>query len=143
MIKELINFTKTKIILVGFSSEKEEIDEIISMAGGGINLAGKLDLLELASLLAFSSLYIGNDSGPTHIAFAVKTPMIQLFGPGEPEIFGHFDDKSILIMNDDCPYRPCTQRKCKNEKEWCMDKIEVSEVLDSAKKLLFADGKNT
>jgi len=136
LIEKLLTLKNTKILLVGSESEKDTIDEIIEMAGGGINLAGKLDLLELASLLACSSLYIGNDSGPTHIAYAMKTPMIQLFGPGEPEIFGHFDEKSILIMNDNCSCRPCTQRKCKNEKDWCMDKISVEEVFSSAKKLL-------
>ena len=142
LIEKLLTLKNTKILLVGSESEKDTIDEIIEMAGGGINLAGRLDLLELASLLACSSLYIGNDSGPTHIAYAMKTPMIQLFGPGEPEIFGHFDEKSVLIMNDDCSCRPCTQRKCKNEKDWCMDKIRVEEVFSSAKQLLSKREKN-
>lgn len=137
LIRKLKTLEGIKIILVGSSSEDDAIADIISMSdNNGINFAGKLNLVELAALLSLSKLYIGNDSGPTHIAFAMRIPIIQLFGPGEPEIFGHFNEKSILIMDDNCLCRPCTQRRCDNEKEWCMDKISVEEVFAAAKKLI-------
>ena len=78
---------------------------------------------------------IGNNSGLTHIAAAVKTPMIQLFGPGEPEKFGYGNDKNILLMKSDCPYYPCDQRSCKYRNHWCMEQISVEEVMKAFREI--------
>jgi heptosyltransferase-3 len=45
------------------------------------------DLYELACWLAGARIYIGNDSGPTHLAAAVGTPVVALFGPSDPAVW--------------------------------------------------------
>ena len=63
-----------------------------------INCSGLLNLCQTAALLRRSALFIGNDSGLSHIAAAMKTPLIQLFGPGEPEKFGYTGPGRIIIQ---------------------------------------------
>jgi lipopolysaccharide heptosyltransferase II len=119
-----------KVILIGSREEKDVLDKIQRMADCQIiNTAGQLSLSQVAVLISLSAVFIGNDSGLIHIAAAVKTPMIQLFGPGQPEVFGYQNERSIILMKGDCPYRPCRERDCKNKQDWCMDKISVEDVM--------------
>ena len=59
------------------------------------------DLYKLACWLAGAKVYIGNDSGPTHLAAAVGTPVIALFGPTDPAIWApRGDNVHIVSMQD-------------------------------------------
>ena len=125
------------VALVGSREDRSVLETINELANSkAINSAGDLTLGQVTALIGRSDMFIGNDSGLIHIAAAMKTPMIQLFGPGEPEKFGYVDNQSILLMNNDCPYSPCRQNKCMNIENWCMDKISVDEVMKAFKKLI-------
>jgi lipopolysaccharide heptosyltransferase II len=129
------------VFLVGGPDDKTILDGIASRSGGRtINCSGLLNLCQTTALLRRASLFIGNDSGLSHIAAAMQTPLIQLFGPGEPEKFGHKGASRIVIQRSDCPYHPCQQRDCITPSEWCMDKITVMEVLMAARTLLAEAG---
>jgi lipopolysaccharide heptosyltransferase II len=88
-----------QVFLVGSSNDDlKKIDEIISLTKNKIyNLGGKLSIGELMALLEISSLYIGNDSGPMHIAAAMGTPVIALFGPGVDRRWRPLSDKAIVL----------------------------------------------
>jgi len=134
LLAENYNFV---VILVGSREDRNILDKIGSLAGPKIiNSSGELTLGQVAALINRSVLFIGNDSGLTHIAAAVKTPMIQLFGPGETEKFGYRSDKNILLMKGDCPYHPCDQRTCKYQDHWCMDQISVEDVMGAFRKII-------
>jgi len=126
-----------RIILIGGPEDKEALEDIrIRTDGRAVNGAGFLNLCQTTALLRRSALFIGNDSGLSHIAAAVKTPLIQLFGPGEPEKVGYAGHKQVVIMKTDCPDHPCQQRECSDPRRWCMDRISVDEVLAACRKLL-------
>jgi len=73
------------VLLVGDSSEIDMCTDLgKSLALPAINFAGKTDLLQTAAILAQAQLYIGNDSGPGHMAAATGTPTLTVFGPGDP-----------------------------------------------------------
>ncbi len=130
-----------RIILIGGPEDKEALEDIRARADGrAVNGAGCLDLCGTAALIRRSALFIGNDSGLSHIASAVKTPLIQLFGPGEPEKFGYTGHQQVVIMKTDCPDHPCQQRECTDPGRWCMDRISVDEVLTACRKLLGSEG---
>lgn len=123
--------------VIGGPEDKEILDGIAKQSEARtINCSGRMNLCQTAALLRRSDLFIGNDSGLSHIAAAVKTPLIQLFGPGEPEKFGHTGPGRIVIQRADCPHHPCQQRDCITPGEWCMNKIAVGEVLAAARRLL-------
>ncbi len=125
-----------KIILIGSHDDKNVLESISAQTGGkAINSAGDLSLGQAAALIGRSTVFIGHDSGLIHIAAALQTPMIQLFGPGEPEKFGYTGEKNIILMKTDCPYHPCSQRSCKYKEGWCMDNISIDDVIKAFEKL--------
>jgi len=123
-----------KVILTGTREDRGILERVSRFAiSRPINSAGEFSLSQVAALIAQSTVFIGNDSGLIHVSAALKTPMIQLFGPGEPEKFGYTNKRNILLMNNDCRYHPCAQKKCRYPDDWCMDKISVKDVIGALK----------
>jgi heptosyltransferase-3 len=94
-----------------------------------INLAGQLSLKELAALIGRARLFVGVDSVPMHIAAAMQTPTVALFGPsGEIEWAPWQVPHRILVSDHPC--RPCGVNGCggSNRSE-CMEVIPVNRVL--------------
>lgn len=76
-----------------------------------IDLTGKTDLKQLAYLIKQSRAFIGGDTGPMHLAVAVDTPVIALFGPTTPNRNGPYgENHRLLITPWEC--RGCWKRKC-------------------------------
>ncbi len=114
-----------------------------------INLSGKTDLKELANSLNECSLYIGNDSGTTHIARALNIPSIVLFGPMPFEWCNPWSSKESTYKRNDCyytdnivairkeiPCSPCKKKVCPLKHHNCMKLITPDEVLEIAYDLL-------
>ena len=126
-----------KVILIGSKKDRAVLERIRGLARPKpVNSAGDLALSQVVELISRSAVFIGNDSGLIHVAAAMKTPMIQIFGPGEPEKFAYSVNRSILLMDSSCQYRPCTQRKCKCPNDWCMDRISVKDVIGALSAML-------
>ncbi len=98
-----------------------------------INACGKTSINQLAGLIKKCSVYISGDSAPLHVAAAVNTPLIALFGPTDPNRHMPPAKKSIIIKKDlNCS--PCYKPKCKPKK--CMKLIRPEEVLEAIGKLM-------
>ncbi|VAX38251.1 hypothetical protein MNBD_UNCLBAC01-2030 [hydrothermal vent metagenome] len=81
---QLVQEYDAKILLTGGPNEEETVKEIERfMQSPVINAAGKLTIRETAAVIKRCCLFISNDSGPAHIAVAVDTPLIALFGNTE------------------------------------------------------------
>jgi ADP-heptose:LPS heptosyltransferase len=65
-----------------------------------INLAGKTSLLQTAAVLAQAQLLVGNDSGIGHIAAAMNTPTVTVFGPGDPARYHPYHPQARWIQSD-------------------------------------------
>ncbi len=100
---DYLSIVKGKKVVITSSPDKIEMDRvhsILALCGSfPINLAGQLSLKELASLSAQSSLFFGVDSAPMHMAAALNTPVIALFGASEPKIWGPWNN-DIDTQND-------------------------------------------
>lgn len=117
---------KSQLKVVFTGSKKESIGNIISaMATEGINLGGETSLLELAYLYKKARMVITTDSGPMHLAAAVKTPVIALFGPTDPGRTGPYGDGHTIIRTD-LSCSPCFLKKCATKK--CMEDISPEQV---------------
>ena len=78
-------------------------------------VACDLGLGELRSLVARARLFLGGDSGPAHIAATTSTPMVVLYGPTTPEVWGPWRGGAVPTETVDVgrlPCRPCDQRVC-------------------------------
>ena len=98
------------------------------MQGTSVNIAGETTLTQLASILQTCNVFIGNDSGPMHLAAAVGTPTIGLYGPGDPTRFAPIGVACQTIQGTiECP--PCVGTTCRFEKDGCMSEIRVTDVI--------------
>lgn len=134
----LVAHMGAQILFVGVESEVPLIASVQQqMCQESICAAGKTNLPQLAEILARCNLFIGNDSGPMHLAAAVGTRTIGLYGPGNPARFGPVGANSRTIRRmPDCP--PCMGTSCKFGGEGCMKEIEVDEVIHTAVQHLMA-----
>ena len=101
-----------------------------------INLADKpLSLGELKALFSIADLVISNDTGPRHIAIALRRKIISLFGPNNPAWTDTGYENEIKLTGD-VPCAPCDKPICKMSQHLCMQAITVEMVCNAAKKLL-------
>jgi ADP-heptose:LPS heptosyltransferase len=134
----LINYPDLEVLLIGSASEKEYTEEIFSKIKNQRlkNLAGKTSIDELTKLIANATLMISNDTGPMHIAFCTKTPIICLFGPCSPDQYGMSEFAHIIYKNAYCS--PCVHDfeipPCKGDNV-CMKLISTKEVFSLFQKL--------
>jgi ADP-heptose:LPS heptosyltransferase len=94
-------------------------------------VVGEFNLLEYAALCEQANLFIGNESGPLHIAAAMNIPTIALFGPGVKDVFYPKSDKSIVHH-----YFLATGHKQQTIEDSTIFTIKVKEVIGSVDKLL-------
>lgn len=101
-----------------------------------VNLGGQLTLKQLAALTAQAKLFIGVDSAPMHIAAAMQTPVLALFGPSGDKEWGPWMVPHRVITSDhSC--RPCGQDGCGGGKiSECLTTLPVERVLAAAQELL-------
>ena len=101
------------------------------------SLSGQLSLKELAALTQAAKLFIGVDSAPMHIAAAVGTPTIALFGPSGDKQWGPWGVPVRIISSTQHPCRPCGIDGCGGGKvSDCLTSLTVDEVLGAAHELL-------
>jgi heptosyltransferase-3 len=99
------------------------------------NVMGKTRLLQLASLMKGSALFVGNDGGPMHMAAAVGCRVLGLFGPTDPRVWGpRGKNVSVIYKGLDCG--ECFYPGCFRGEESCMRQISVEEVCQAAGSLL-------
>ncbi len=130
------------VLIIGAASEKD-ICRIAASSDGSVNACGRLSLMETASALKKASVLVSNDSAPLHMAEAVGTPVVALFGPTVRQ-FGYYPllDASIVLEKDlEC--RPCSRngaRPCHIENRDCLDTIDTDEVVSAIDQVLGSTG---
>lgn len=99
-----------------------------------ISVAGETSVLQLAALLKRCRLFIGNDNGPMHIAAAVGTPVVALFGPTDPAEWGPWGEGHVVLYKGlDC--RECWRRSacCRGDGN-CLRQITVDEAMTAVRR---------
>ena len=124
----LINkYKMQQVLLIGGNQDNGLNQQIQKRFSNDIkNLAGQLTLLETKKLIEKAKLFIGNDSGPMHIAAFSGTPTIGIMGPNLPEISGPIGRNTRAIYKKQfCS--PCNQRGCQHN-YICIKDISVDDV---------------
>jgi 3-deoxy-D-manno-octulosonic-acid transferase/heptosyltransferase-1 len=125
----LIDTYDAKILFTGGAGDRQTIQNIMSaMNGRAVNLAGDTTLNMLAALYEKMDVVVSTDTGPMHMAAAVGTPVVALFGPTAPWRTGPYGPAHQAIRaGSDCS--PCFKRRCETME--CMKLISVEQVLDA------------
>lgn len=127
--EKLIEDDHAKIILpIGPADEEIAQEYFTIIASNAILPLINHPLNELAAILKGCDLYLGNDSGITHLAAAVGTPVVALFGPTTPQVWGPRGDRVFVLYNaSECS--PCSReemKRCVNRR--CLEEISLEEV---------------
>jgi len=126
-----------QVLFVG-SSEERDIEAAVRANAKGRRtfwLAGELTWQELTALLERARLFIGNDSGPAHVAAANRIPSVVLFGPQEPGRFRPWSDQSV-VLHHRVHCCPCRQSVCVHPENPCVNLIELEEVKAQVRRIL-------
>jgi heptosyltransferase-2 len=137
-----------RIVIVGGAADREVAADILAAAGPrAIDATSRLSLLASAELIGRAALLVTNDSSPLHLASAMNTPTIALFGPTVPEFgFGPLADASDVLGVTALSCRPCDRhgpRRCPLGHWKCMRDLSAEAVAASARRLLAAAGSAT
>jgi heptosyltransferase-2 len=131
LIARLLSMRRETLVILGTAREKNLFEAL----GKGwnqkdskrlLNLAGQTDVQVLAAVLAQSRLLVTNDSGPMHLAAAVQTPVVAIFGSTSPLWTGPFG-KGHSVLKKDLDCSPCFQKTCPIGYP-CLKEITVKEV---------------
>lgn len=150
---ELIQALTTRelgtVVLIGAPGERPYVEQLKGLLPSTVDLldlVGDTSLAELAALFAEASLLISNDTGPLHLACAVGTPTVAIFGPETPILFGPRNPKSrTLYQNLACS--PCLtvhngrSVQCPYARTHCVEDITVRQALEAAEELLSASAR--
>jgi lipopolysaccharide heptosyltransferase II len=136
IIRRLRRDRDAAVVLTGGSDERDRVRDIMDLAGvdGVYNAAGDLSILETAALMRRCDLFISNDTGPLHMAAAMGTPTIGLFGPNSPTRYAPVGKNNRSIFKG-VHCSPCIQihrgRIDDCSDGICVKQITVDEVWDA------------
>ena len=131
IISGLWNDFGIRAVVVGSTEERTRAEDLIQKCNSGVmNLAGKTTLAELACLLGLSRLHIGVDSAAPHIAAAIGTPTVTIYGPSS-----WFDwapvGVSHCVIAPEMTCAPCHQKGCGGSgRSECLQNLTVKQVKD-------------
>jgi len=141
LIGALIERFGLKVVLVGSTQDQATGDEIcegqedLAVA----NLAGKTSLRELAAICSRAQVFVGNDSGPAHLAAAVGIPVVVLSGADDPKETSPIASRKRLVYLDHLECISCVKNKCPLKGDdfmRCMKEITVDQVCDRVAELI-------
>jgi heptosyltransferase-2 len=131
-------------VVVGGPDDAELGRAIVDAAGGrAVSAAGALSLRGSAALIQRAAALVTNDSAPLHLATAVGTPIVAVFGPTVPEFgFGPRRPGDIVLGHDELPCRPCSYHgppACPLGHHRCMRDLPVDSVAAALGKIIGAE----
>jgi ADP-heptose:LPS heptosyltransferase len=133
----MVETYKARILICGASSDWETQEAVASKVSATVvRLVGKTDLPQIAAILKYSALCIGNDSGPLHLAAAVGTPTLCILGGGHFGRFHPYGDlhrQRLVYKEMDCYH--CNWN-CIYDRALCIQDITVDDVRDVVQQMM-------
>jgi heptosyltransferase-2 len=131
---ELASALDGMTVIVGGREDTALAQEIVAGSGGkAVSAAGALSLRQSAAVIQRAACLVTNDSAPLHLATAVGTPVVALFGPTVPEFgFGPRRGGDVVLGHGDLPCRPCSRhgpQRCPLGHHRCMRELSVQSVI--------------
>lgn len=137
---ELVDRHAAQIVLVGGPSDQEVVATVArAMQSPPTVLVQQWSWGVLGALLSRCDLFLGHDTGMMHLATAVETPTVAVFGPSDPQIYGPYGPSATYV------WRPTPESPCFYEgfavpdcpcAEQCMGNVVVADVLQAAEQLI-------
>ncbi|MEO8563653.1 MAG: lipopolysaccharide heptosyltransferase II [bacterium] len=131
-----------RIVVVGGPADSALAREILSAVPSAVDATGALPLLASAELIGRCAVIVTNDSAPLHLASAMGTPTVAVFGPTVPEFgFGPLAPSRVVVGHEELACRPCDRhgpRRCPLGHFRCMRELTPELVADWTRTLLLS-----
>jgi heptosyltransferase-1 len=134
--RHLIAVHDARIVLPwGDAGEQRRAAEIAAALGSAATVAERGSLAALAALLAACDVAVGGDTGPLHMAWAVGTPTVSLYGPNPSARNGPRGARHRVFQSP-VACSPCWGKECPTGEFICMDSLSVAQVVAAVEELL-------
>jgi ADP-heptose:LPS heptosyltransferase len=128
LVKVLFEKYQLQIVFAGTQEDESTIQQINQLSNiESFQCTRNFNLMHFACLVQKSALFIGNESGPLHLAAIMKTPLIGIYGPGVKDIFYPIGETSEVVHHVlEC--NPCDQITCVRPQNPCINLVTLAEV---------------
>ncbi len=124
------------IVFAGTNDDEAQIEMVKqALTFPSYSFTNGFTLSQFSNLCSQAQFYIGNESGPLHIAAAFRIPLIGLFGPGVPRVFYPRGEKS-KVLHHVLTCNPCNQINCVQPTNPCINLIQVTDVMSEIQRML-------
>lgn len=129
---------RARIVIIGGTQDLELANEIAEKSRvAPLILSGRTSIPVLAAVLERCSVLVSGDTGPMHLATAVRLPVVALFGAADPDRTGPIGARATVLRAREVPCVPCRKRSCDNPRYLaCMEAISAADVADAVAALL-------
>lgn len=135
LAEQLVRDRSASIVLTGTPGERAQLEVVRAALPPGrvVDLSGDVDLLTAAAVIAQLDLFVTGDTGPMHLANAVGTPIVAVFGPSDPRRYAPRGRRDTVVRID-LPCSPCNRirlppERCVGHTPDCLSGVEVAQVL--------------
>lgn len=134
-----------RVVVLGAPNEAHLTAQVAAGAPGILDLGGRTDLPGLAAVLSICDLFVTNDTGPMHLASAVGTPTITLWGSSDPQEVHPLGARDERVHGAPLPCAPCKKNVCPRSgpgtllphaSNECMNLIETASVMAAVERVL-------
>ena len=129
-----------RVVVLGSAADTPLGEAIVAAVPGALDATGHLSLLASAELVGRCRVLVTNDSAPMHLASAMGTPTVAIFGPTVPDFgFGPLAPRASVVGHDTLPCRPCDRhgpQRCPLGHHRCMRELTPAAVAERARALL-------
>lgn len=131
---EVASLLPLKAVVIGSRGDAAIADDVVRASkGNAVSIAGKTGLKELACVVKNARFMVCNDTGPMHIAAALRVPVFAIFGPTNPVRTGPYG-RIHTVIRKDIPCSPCYKKTCATLE--CLNMIEAGEVAENIRMFL-------
>ncbi|MGE5399134.1 MAG: glycosyltransferase family 9 protein [Ignavibacteriales bacterium] len=124
-----------RILMLWGPGDKAEALETVKLMNSKVIMAPPSDIREMGALLSVCSMVIANDSGPMHIATAVKTPVLSLHGPTNPRLQGPYGNMHEWVRLDELDCIECNLLECPRNHECFLD-LPIERIMQKVQTLI-------
>lgn len=144
--RKWIEQESSKVVIVGGVADKAVAEVVMTESNSSriANFCGVGSLLIAGEIIRRASVFVGNDSGLSHLAAAVGTPLVAISGPGDPSEVAPFSDKATTVKKS-LYCSPCYSNRCYRTDHplECQDLVSVAEVWDAVHTASLAAGNRS
>ena len=136
-IAEFLSEKDFQIVAVGTKKERKVLDKFQKLSNAAIKIFDDLTLPEITTLASQAEIFVGNDSGIAHIAAAVNTPSVVIFGSSNRNHWRPWTDAPNEIVFETMPCQPCAGHFCAEFAEpECIKRVSVESVIRAIEKII-------